>query len=83
MENGPRQGIRESFLERKEEVVSVGCVEQGFSDITVIRLEASHSGLVHRLGKAAGSKGSREFESPRLRILNEEKNRRDLKIRYC
>ena len=27
----------------------------------------SHSGLVHRLGKAAGSKGSREFESLHLR----------------
>ena len=32
-------------------------------------MEASHSGLVHRLGKAAGSKGSREFESLRLRRL--------------
>ena len=38
-----------------------------FSAITPGPLEASHSGLVHRLGKAAGSKGSREFESLRLR----------------
>ena len=30
-------------------------------------MEASDSGLFHRLGKAAGSKGSREFESLRLR----------------
>lgn len=30
-------------------------------------MEASHSGLVHHLGKVAESKGSREFESPRLR----------------
>ena len=30
-------------------------------------LEASHSGLVHHLGKVAGSKGSREFKSLRLR----------------
>jgi hypothetical protein len=32
-------------------------------------LEASHSGLVHHLGKVAGLKGSREFESLRLRIV--------------
>jgi hypothetical protein len=30
-------------------------------------MEASDSGLFHHLGKVAGSKGSREFESPRLR----------------
>ncbi len=29
--------------------------------------EASHSGLVHTLGKRAGCQSSREFESPRLR----------------
>lgn len=31
--------------------------------------EASDSGLFHHLGKVAGSKGSREFESLRLRIV--------------
>jgi len=34
----------------------------------LVEMEASHSGLVHRLGKAAGSKGSREFESLRFRL---------------
>ena len=33
-------------------------------------MEASHSGLVHRLGKAAGRKRSREFESLRLRKIS-------------
>lgn len=30
-------------------------------------MEGSHSGLVRRLGKAVGSKGPREFESPTFR----------------
>gem|GEM_PF-2188973 len=30
--------------------------------------EGSHSGLVHHLGKVAGSKGPREFESLTLRL---------------
>ena len=35
-------------------------------------LEGSHSGLVHRLGKAACSQGHREFESRPLRQLGNE-----------
>ena len=31
-------------------------------------MEASDSGLFHHLGKVAGSKGSREFKSHRLRL---------------
>ena len=42
-------------------------------------MEASHSGLVHHLGKVAGSKGSREFKSLRLRqVLHSAKLKDDL-----
>ncbi len=38
-------------------------------------MEPSHSGLVHHLGKVAGSKGSREFESLRFRRLKYKSQR--------
>src|SRR3989338_2348592 len=38
-------------------------------------MEPSHSGLVHHLGKVAGSKGSREFKSLRFRPSHHQKDK--------